>query len=507
LARRGFEKHLKHGSNQTADGFSRWHARLLVASKKAAKRVIATIAPPKAIEGYVSSSSVASGDVLTLHVRALRSDPYFKVQFVRLGIEETTVAAIDAIQTSFVPTGRRDDALLAAQGCDWPAAFTTIVPASWKSGVYYARLSGYRDRQMPSGHSCALVFVVRAAEPGSTSSILVHVSDSTYQAYNAWGGVSSYTSPLGPRCSYSRPYINLVKQVNPWILKFVRYLEAQGITAEFCSSHDLDVRSSLVRNYALFLSVGHDEYWTKAMLDSVEGFIARGGNACFFSGDVAVWQMRFEDNGRTFVCYKDAAADPIDDPSLKTTHWFRLGRPSNAMVGAGYQYGAGWWSNFPTLRRPERRRGYKVQFADHWVYERTRLADGATFGAGSNAETTIIGYETDAAAYEIIDGVAVPTGVDGTPKDEVILGYCDLSDWSYTNGRPGYATMGIYERGRSVPGAGTVFTAGTINWVGQLTPKFAGGPVDVITQNLIYALSRETAAPEAQQRLRTASGQ
>ena len=375
------------------------------------------------------------------------------------------------------------------------------VPPSWKSGVYYARVRGYRDPITPSAASCELLFVVRAANPGSTSSILVHVTDSTYQAYNAWGGISSYTSPLGPRCSYARPYINLPKQVKPWILKFLQYAEARGIAVEFCSTYDLDFRSNLLDNYALFLSIGHDEYWTKAMRDNVEGFIARGGNACFFSGDVAAWQMRFEDNGRTFVCYKDAKADPIDDVSLKTINWDRVGRPTNVMVGAGYKCGAGWWSNFPTLPWPERRRGYTVQFADHWVYAGTGLADGATFGAGANAETTIIGYETDAAAYVITEGVAVPTGADGTPKDERILGYCDLSDWSHTNGRPGYATMGLYERWRSVAGAGTVFTAGTINWVGQLTPQFAGGAVDIITQNLIYTLSRESAPPEAQVRL------
>ena len=44
------------------------------------------------------------------------------------------------------------------------------------------------------------------------------------------------------------------------------------------------------------------------MRDTVEGFIARGGNAAFLSGNTAFWQVRIEDDGGdTMVGYKDAA--------------------------------------------------------------------------------------------------------------------------------------------------------------------------------------------------------
>lgn len=44
------------------------------------------------------------------------------------------------------------------------------------------------------------------------------------------------------------------------------------------------------------LSVGHDEYWSAAMRDNLEKYIADGGNVAFFSGNTCCWQVRSEDN-------------------------------------------------------------------------------------------------------------------------------------------------------------------------------------------------------------------
>ena len=43
-----------------------------------------------------------------------------------------------------------------------------------------------------------------------------------------------------------------------------------------------------------FLSVGHDEYWSKAMLDNVTAARDAGVNLGFFGSNTAYWQVRFE---------------------------------------------------------------------------------------------------------------------------------------------------------------------------------------------------------------------
>ena len=68
---------------------------------------------------------------------------------------------------------------------------------------------------------------------------------------------------------------------------------------------------------SLFLSVGHDEYWSSAMRDTVEGFIGRGGHAAFLSGNTSFWQVRLEDPtpegpAATMVGYKGVfKQDPV----------------------------------------------------------------------------------------------------------------------------------------------------------------------------------------------------
>jgi hypothetical protein len=47
-----------------------------------------------------------------------------------------------------------------------------------------------------------------------------------------------------------------------------------------------------VDGYRLLLSVGHDEYWSGPMRDTVEGS-SPGGNVAFFSGNTSFWQVRW----------------------------------------------------------------------------------------------------------------------------------------------------------------------------------------------------------------------
>ena len=71
--------------------------------------------------------------------------------------------------------------------------------------------------------------------------------------------------------------------------------------------------------YSLYLSVGHDEYWSAGMRDTVEGFVARGGNAAFLSGNTAsgrsVWRTHARGSahdGRLQGSFED---DPVSAPT------------------------------------------------------------------------------------------------------------------------------------------------------------------------------------------------
>jgi N,N-dimethylformamidase beta subunit-like protein len=420
------------------------------------------------MEGYASRTSVAPGDTIDFHVRAAAAQSHFSMQIFRRGLEDTPVKSCEG--DAFVP-GPQDDANLAINGCGWPPVLDcrTVVPAEWSSGYYVAILSsGNQEASIP--------FIVRSAAPATNANILAKISDTTSNAYNSWGGRGFYTTPFSPKISFDRPYDDLAL-FERYQLPFIRWAEKHGYGIDYCSSLDLHTNPVQLQNYRLFLSLGHDEYWSLEMRDQVEAFIASGGNVCFFSANTCFWQIRFDlSNGRrTMICYKEAEAGHAQDPDRGdsrrvTTEWNKppVNRPENSMTGVSYRNGAGWWND--PIDPARRYRGYTVVNSSHWVLDGTGLSNGDTFGSGTDADSTILGYETDAVGG-------------GTPGNFTVLAQADLRDWA-SGGQGGYATMGIYQRN------GVVFTAATVNWAAGLSQNGDETPVDRITQNLIDTLSQ-----------------
>ncbi|HEY2734252.1 MAG TPA: N,N-dimethylformamidase beta subunit family domain-containing protein, partial [Polyangiales bacterium] len=277
-----------------------------------------------------------------------------------------------------------------------------------------------------------------------------------------------------------------------------------------------EARPELLDGRKLYLSVGHDEYWSSGMRDTVEGHVARGGNALFLSGNTCFWQVRFEDEGATMVGYKGRALreDPLRErePRLLTSMWSdpRIGRPETKLTGltfsrGGYHRVAGGV--------PRGAGGYTIQRPRHWLFKDTGLQYGDLFGALHG----VVGYECDGCAMTLVDGLPVPTGEDGCPKDFEVLASAPARLWSvdeHSNEYPsalaqtrelgelqataitlfgdaspqsvqriahGHAVLGTYTAG------GTVVSCGSTDWVFGL----AGGDplVERVTRNALDRLS------------------
>lgn len=80
------------------------------------------------------------------------------------------------------------------------------------------------------------------------------------------------------------------------------WAERNGYALEYAVNYDLEQVPGLLDAYKLVVSVRHDEYWSAPMRDVLEGFIGRGGNVAFFSGNAVCWQVRSEDNGNALAC-------------------------------------------------------------------------------------------------------------------------------------------------------------------------------------------------------------
>jgi hypothetical protein len=418
-----------------------------------------------AVQAYTATTSVAQGGSLDLHLNDDSGAGIDATSAVTEFVTGAVMARFDVHAEAYpAPADPAADR-------GWPVGFTLRVPTWWASGLYAVDF----DPGSP-GQNRAL-FVVRPAEPGAASRILVSIPFPTFHAY-AWAstpGASPYWNEQpdrGRRVSLHRP----CPEGPGWEAPILQWLARSGHAVDYCSAYDLHGGLDLLDAYQLLVCIGHDEYWTAQMRDTTERFLAAGGNIAFFTGNTCWWQFRLEDDGRTFVCYRDAAEDPLtgSDNAHVTVEWTSapVNRPENSLTGTSFRRGAGCWGNTAVMADV----AWTTTFADHWVFEGTGLADGDMFGGGT------VGYETDAVEVVQDNGVPRITGRDGAPPSFVVLARADLSDWRRW-GQGGTATMGVFR----AAGGGTVFNAASTGW-GNGLGTAPDRIIDRITRNVLTAL-------------------
>ncbi|GAA3117154.1 MULTISPECIES: N,N-dimethylformamidase beta subunit family domain-containing protein [Nonomuraea] len=468
------------------------------------------------IRGYAEQPSPYAGGHMTLRVST--DAPRFRVEFHRY---ETGMTLTD--KTPWLP-GEHAPPHLPAH--DWGRPGTGLrgeplrpwsgypVRAPAEPGVYVAVLvegdeSGSDrtdpDRTTPDGREDRALFVVRPQRPAAR--ILYKLPLFTYHAYNLIDGRPYDPERLiGHWCLYTmpdqvpEPGVSLhrpgggtggtpwdVHNFDPydptprqtfvhWDARFIAWAARRGYAVDYCTDLDLHREgAALLEPYRLMVSAGHDEYWSDAMRAAVAEHVAAGRNAAFFGGNTCWWRVVFH--------------DPLTFSRVGV--WHEEGPPENELIGVSFRNGG------------ERDRddhpepvGYRVQHADHWVYEGTGLRDGDVFGLAEN----LVGYECDGADFDRAAAPPyAPTGADGTPAGFTILAVGDAraSGWGFGNGA---ATMGLYEAAApatrpQAPGApatrphargGIVFNAATTDWPRGLATCAA---VERITANVLDRLS------------------
>ena len=123
--------------------------------------------------------------------------------------------------------------------------------------------------------------------------------DATWQAYNVYGGNSLYVGatsfPNGhaAKVSYNRPFITRAGGggggvAQDWVFNalypMIRFMERNGYDLSYTTNTDAARYGSLILNHKVFLSVGHDEYWSAQQRTNVEAARNAGVHLAFFSG-------------------------------------------------------------------------------------------------------------------------------------------------------------------------------------------------------------------------------
>ena len=140
-------------------------------------------------------------------------------------------------------------------------------PRDAVSGIYFAKLVAYRYRRRQPHR-------LRRARRCASADVLFQTSDTTWQAYNQYGGNSLYVG--GPatnpgrayKVSYNRPFTTRGTAPEDWVFNaeypMVRWLEANGYNVSYYHRrrHRSQRRRRAASSTRCFLSVGHDEYWS-----------------------------------------------------------------------------------------------------------------------------------------------------------------------------------------------------------------------------------------------------
>ncbi|QLE54688.1 N,N-dimethylformamidase beta subunit family domain-containing protein [Nostoc sp. TCL26-01] len=337
------------------------------------------------IEGYASLTSVNRGDEIKLFVNT--REPNYTIEIFRMGWYGGAGGRLMAAAIKRVGTKQPPPIIDQATGlieCNWRDPYVLKIPdnpkdlTQWASGVYLAKLTAGK-----SGKQSYIIFVVR--DDSRPSDILFQSSVTTYQAYNNWGGMSLYRwnsrGKQAAKVSFNRPYAaspslaaaygmgagEFLTNAQPkrrtsnagWEYNMVRWLERSGYDVSYIT--DIDTHNNPLELYTtkpilwlhkVFLSVGHDEYWSAKMRQNVETARDYGVNLGFFSSNTCYWQIRFEPSfvtremNRTIVAYKEnLLLDPFardKDPTndfLVTTLWRNkpVNRPEEALIGVMYE--------------------------------------------------------------------------------------------------------------------------------------------------------------------------
>jgi hypothetical protein len=325
------------------------------------------------IQGFATDVSVNHGDKIGLKIKT--SSSKYRIDIYRLGyyggMGARLVATIlpSAPLPQVQPEGLSEPETKLYDCGNWALSASWDVPGDAVSGLYIARpvreddeppLTKRKDNSqfppyaglpaMPSEYQASMklaneikearashiYFVVRDDE--GRSDILFQTSDPTWQAYNRYGGSNTYRSwvqgePMRSvdrafKVSFNRPLTN--RSWNGYDAPLndhypiIRWLERNGYDVSYFAGVDSDRMGEKIREHKLFISIGHDEYWSAAQRRNVELARDAGVNLAFFTGNGVFWKTRYEPSidsshapYRTLVVYKETHSRLSDGGQLQ----------------------------------------------------------------------------------------------------------------------------------------------------------------------------------------------
>ncbi|HEX4017817.1 MAG TPA: N,N-dimethylformamidase beta subunit family domain-containing protein [Frankiaceae bacterium] len=392
------------------------------------------------IEGWADRTSVKPGEHVGLHisttaatyrVSAIRTGWYAGCQGRQVWRSETLKGQVGEQPRIIGPTN--------TVVTDWPVSLT-IDTTGWTPGFYSFRLDA------DTGGQRYIPLTVRSGD--ANGKIVLINGDTTWQAYNVYGGYSLYMGPNGAYATrakavtFDRPYGGNEggqgdSEFQANLLPLLTLVERLGLPAEYLSDTDLHNDPHALDGALAVLSPGHDEYYSTVMRERLQAARDKGTNLAFLGANAIYRHIRLGSSdvgaNRLQTCYKEPQEDPLfgHDNSEVTGQWRYDPDPRPESVLTGVFYESNPVKADMVIRNP-----------GHWLFAGAGVVDGAQLPG-------LVGGEYDRV------NLAVPT-----PRPIEVLARSPL----VCNGRSSYSDMAYY----TTPSGAGVLSTGTNWWINAM---------------------------------------
>jgi len=435
------------------------------------------------LNGFATEISVNRGS--TVHFKIDGQDLVnYTIQIYRLGYYDGNGASLKADLGTFPgikqPAGIADPVTGLLDCSNWTESASWAIPSTAVSGIYIAKIESAAGRNH-------IVFIVR--DDASNSDLLLQANDATWQAYNGYGGnnlyngTTSFPSGHATHVSYNRPFFvyntgfSTDGRGSDWYMNdsypMLRWLERNGYDLTYTTNVDVARSGSLLLNHKIFITAGHDEYWSREQRDNVEAARNAGVNCAFFTGNEVYWKTRWEPdaNGNPFhtlICYKEGSVSDgesscgfkCDVTSSVWTGLWRSGAAYDAPLPENALTGQISWSQSDNT---------SIQVPDTYKnmrFWRNTSVAGLAVGQIATLGTFTLGYEWDFEQYP-----------NSYPNGRMTLSSTTINNHTHK--------LSLYRYNGS--GGPLVFGAGTVQWAWGLDDQHFGGINNQVSKDIQQA--------------------
>ncbi|HET6987759.1 MAG TPA: N,N-dimethylformamidase beta subunit family domain-containing protein [Kribbella sp.] len=291
------------------------------------------------LAAYLTKVSATCGD--TVDIKVTSGNPvsvvaYRMGHYAGLGARE--VWRRDTVPTVVQPaptTGGTANGhpLRMTSAASWSKTLSIPVTSDWVPGTYLIRVS--------DGRFASYAPLTVRDDTGTKHDLLIQQANTTWEAYNKYGGVSFYSGldTGSGRLTFNRPYGEGQGsgQYLPLEQGLVFWAESKGLDVTYWTDNDLDeFGGQLPLRAGTIFMPGHDEYYSLPMRAALNQAITRGVNVGSLGANAVYRRITFTDSTR-----RAWDIDRYTD-GYNSTIWMYQGDAysSQALLGAEYNCAA-----------------------------------------------------------------------------------------------------------------------------------------------------------------------